>query len=1268
MACGKADCHQRAAPAAGYAGSRTAGHGAGRHRQRLLDPRCEGACGAESPRPQGQRRARIYGMLFGGYLEDMCPGCPIYGYDAQGMCAAQWYLGYGCDANFHQEIFTLFVTSILPALSDPSNAYNTQHKYVLVSLAEVKSIVLLTDIPNSEALLQHLFATFFDIVSGSSKASTGEQVSKDVEYHMTQILVTMVDEAQSLASHIVDVIIAQFLRASGPGANKGKAEALDDKQSTFMLKELPAAYNMARTICNSCPEKMARYISIYFNEVIMEVSMSSGAQKSNGHRRTSDAADSDEGEPAGPTEADLRELSKAHRLLRELWRASPPVLQNVIPQLEAELSAENVQLRLLATETLGDIISGIGAAGPPPPPLMDPAAYPPAKLDDYQASSASNILTTPVSPQSFRQTYPSVYQNFLGRKNDKSLIIRSGWTTAVGRILVTSAGGIGLSREDQSALAKGLAEKLNDADDKVRLAAVKAIGGFSFFDVMDKLALIGGVNKDGSALWSLADRARDRKHSVRVEAMTTLSRIWGVAAGEIAAGNEAVISALGDIPSKIFNVYYTNDLDLNVLLDHVMFEQLIPLNYPPTSKGKSSKAANGNSQASQGEGSTPFDADKIRTERILLVTRSLDAKSKKAFFALQARQSTYSNVLLAFLKHCEEYNGGVTNGGNAKEIKAKLDQVIKWLAALLPDPLRISHDLQKYAKLHDRRSYQLLRFAVASESDFKTVHNGIKEFSKRMKDSKEAPAGILETMLPIIYRSASLIYNRSHLPAIMQYSRSDENGLGATAHEVNREISEKMPQVFQSNVKELCKTLQEDAPSATKSNDMSSVETLRACAEFAKTRPGDLPRDRKFIQALLSYAIHGAPAKAAKYAVRILMAVSDKKEMHAKDLLDKTVRGWTYGEDNFLTKLATISQLSLEDPQITEDHNDEILDITIQKTLLKFHTAVRDTDRGWQPDSELDEESEAKCWALKILVNRLKTVDDPERAKEFGSPVYKLLNALISKEGELSKKNQTPKHHKSRLRLRAAQLILKLCRGKLFDELLTPAEFNQLAIVAQDKHANVRRRFIEKLQKYLVKNQLPNRYYTIVFLTAFEPELEFKNSIITWIRSRSKAFHDRKTHAMESIFPRLLSLLAHHPDYSTIPNELVDHARYILYYLITVSSEENLALIYKYAERVKQTRDAIDVDKSEHLYVLSDLAQSVIRAWEQKRGWNMQTWPAKVGLPIGLFLSLPSHEVAQEIAEKQFLPDEIEESLEKLVRQADRKKVCLTPKYHYNTI
>ena len=69
---------------------------------------------------------------------------------------------------------------------------------------------------------------------------------------------------------------------------------------------------------------------------------------------------------------------------------------------------------------------------------------------------------------------------------------------------------------------------------------------------------------------------------------------------------------------------------------------------------------------------------------------------------------------------------------------------------------------------------------------------------------------------------------------------------------------------------------------------------------------------------------------------------------------------------------------------------------------------------------------------------------------------------------------------------------------------------------------------------------------------------------------------------MESIFSRLLSLLAYHPDYppadldeATKLADLTDFARYILFYLSAVANERNLSLIFHVAQRVKQTRDGI---------------------------------------------------------------------------------------------
>ena len=99
------------------------------------------------------------------------------------------------------------------------------------------------------------------------------------------------------------------------------------------------------------------------------------------------------------------------------------------------------------------------------------------------------------------------------------------------------------------------------------------------------------------------------------------------------------------------------------MLDHVLYEQLLPLSYPPV-KAKSAKLANGYSQKAKesqtnGDAETDsIDPDKIRTERILLLIRDLDERAKKVFFAIQTRQTQLAKVMAAYLQRCEDYNVG----------------------------------------------------------------------------------------------------------------------------------------------------------------------------------------------------------------------------------------------------------------------------------------------------------------------------------------------------------------------------------------------------------------------------------------------------------------------------------------------------------------------------------------------------------------------------------------------------------------------------------
>lgn len=1146
---------------------------------------------------------------------------------------------------------------------NPSHAYNTQHKYVLASLADVKSILLINDVNNSEELLLELFSTFFDGISGSYKSSSGEQVAKDVEFHMTEVMVILIDESASLPPSVLDVVMAQFLRAAPRGGHKEKVDS-GGNQTTLLPKEEPEAYVMAKTVCNSCPDRMARYVGQYFSDVIMDVSGKGGHANGN---KDDDQSD-DETAPSGPSDADFKELRKAHQLMRELWRAAPTVLPNVIPQVDAELSADNIPLRLLATETLGDMISGIGAAGPPPSPVLDPAAYPPLKLgDEIPDHPAASILTTPISPLSFAQTHPQAFQNFVGRRNDKSPLIRAAWTAAVGYIVSTSAGGIGLSREDESVFITGLRDKLNDTDEKVRLAAVTAIETFSFRDIVLKLATLGGVTKEGSVLFTLADRCRDKKSSVRVEAMALLGKLWGVASSEIAAGQEAVISALSGIPSRIFNTFYANDLELNVLLERVVYECLVPLSFPPPPKSKTSKPSNGQS-TSQPTNESNYDQDRIRAERVLLLVKDMDANARKAFNALQARQPQFSRVLENLVRQCDAFNGGNPEG-DSDRIKQNLKRTAQYLGQFLPDPIKVEADLHNFANWHDRRSYQLIRFTVSPESDFKTMHRAIKELVKRVQGCPKPH--ILDTLLPLLYRSAYILFNKSHLSTFMDCVKSDKDSLGAAAQEITTEISQHNPDLFKTHVGQICKDLVDGAPKPDRTNDAAMVETLKACSSYSRKYPTELPNDRKFTQALTYYALFGEPAKCAKYAINVLMARKDDKSLvSATDLLQRATQDWSYGSSHFLNKIVAVAQLELLAPTVTVDANDEILDMALKKVLFQVRIEAKDSDPEWGPDAEMNEECWIKLWALKLVVNRVRGIQDPAEAKELAPPVFKLLRTLLKAQGELCKTQDTPKYHKTRLRLLAGQLLLKLCTTKHFEELLSPVDFNQLALLTQDSCANVRRLFVEKLQKYLVQNKLRARFYAMIFLTAFEPHAEFKSQIETWIRSRARFFRETKQSIMESTMGRLISILAHHPDFSPEAAELVDHARYLLFYISNVATEANFGMIFKYAERVKQTLDGIDPSKSERLYILSDLAQTLLRKWQERKNWSFQAFSNKIGLPVGLYTALPSHQAAQEIAEKQYLPEEIDEQLDDLLRSVDKKKVCreyheplLTPRH-----
>lgn len=1179
-----------------------------------------------------------------------------------------------------KDIFTVIISSILPALADPSNAYNAQHFYVLKSLTEYKSIILIADVDHAENLILPLVTACFDIVSGSSKHSGEIEVSKTVEFHLNNLLAVVIDEVD-VPQEVTDIIISQFLRIEPNGhqphtGKKKQSNPQDAKQGNLLLKEYPAAYNMAKFVCTTCTERMLSLISAYFANVIVDASSTTQVDRHPKHAGRG-------AQDLNPTEDDvegLADLSKAHRLVRELWRACPDVLVNVVPQIETELSSATVALRVLATETLGDLAAGVGLAGLPPSSPLDPSIYPLPSVNSQAPSQVHNALLAPKSPKPFAAVHSSAYANFLSRKQDKSPLVRAAWVAAVGRILITSAGGVSINETDQQHLLTSLAQMLGDSDESVRLATIRSISAFDYQKIIDCLGTNGGVSQEGSLLNLLAERCKDKKQPIREAATNLLAEIWGVASADIEAGNERVMSLLSEAPTRIFGIYYLNEPEIHVLLDKVLHEYLLPISFPPIkvqiSRTESQRQRAKDKEGSSQEGPT-IDPDAIRVRRMLTLVRGLNAKTRPVFFAIQNQQVQLSKAVDVLLKTCEQYNGGVMEE-NEEKVKADLSKYIDFFAKLFPDPPKFAADLWKFAKVHDRRNYQLIRFATGPQNDYRTVTKAIKELTKRISTGPTSTQSLLDTLTPLLYRVSLLIYNRSHVPAIMEIAHSDESGLAEVANEALREISSRNPEVLKTHILDLCRDLEDNAPSSSRHEESSAADSLKACAAFARRYPSEIPKERRFLTSLTQYALFSTSPRAAKHAVSVVLVVAEKKEMYAKEILQKALKDCKFASPYFLSRLAAIAQICLLAPTAANAESERIVKLAVADILPKNLT--RPSVDVSSPDG-IENETRAKELALKMMVNRCRSEDEKADPVEFGkiaSPLFTVLMRLINDDGEITPTKDTPITQKHRLKLTAARFILKLCRHqRKCEELVTPTMFISMASIVLNPPNSVRVGFVNQLKKYLGQNKLNYRWFTILFLLAFEPDEELKTNTVTWLKSRVQFYtrlqqqskiQERRgpQNVMESVFARLLSLLAHHPDYpergtETFDVDLLDFSKYICFYLSAVATEENLSLIFHISQRVKQARDAVTDtnDMSERLYVLSDLAQATIRNWADNvspqtphaRGTNLlQTWPGKVSLPTTLFKPLPNHEIAQEIAENNFLPEDVSDGLEKLVR------------------
>ncbi|KAG6332171.1 hypothetical protein ID866_6918 [Astraeus odoratus] len=1031
-------------------------------------------------------------------------------------CLADILRLYAPDAPYTQselrDIFQFFFRQLSAGLQGTDSTYYNEYFHLLESLSTVKSVVLVCDLPNAEELMIEVFRNFFALVR--------RDLAKKIELFIADILIALIDECQSLPSEVLEIIMAQFM----------------DKNARM---DQPA-YRLAVQICNTTSDKLQRHVCQYFTDII--VTNSRDLESDN----------------------DFEEIRAAHELVKQLARSCPSLLHSVIPQLEEELRVEEVQVRLIVTQTLGEMFGGKGGA---------------------------DLI----------RKYPTTWNVWLMRKGDKAPAVRLKLVESTKELLLNLP-------EHREAIEGKLAS--SDLNILIRAAVCRVYSQLDYETALHHIS-------EGQ-LRAVAGRGMDKKHTVRVEALTAIGKLYSLAYPEIENGDPSAIRHFSWIPNEVLHIASMTS-ESKAAAEQVIADYILPL---PSLSNSASASASVSKNA---------EVDEVAwTDRLLNTMRYLDDTAINTILSMSAVKTSRPTPYEHFLQACIQNNGGVIDE-NEEAVKQRLNNVIRLLSRQFPDPHKAAEDLQAFAGANENRLYKLLKTCMDPQSDLKGIVKTSNEFLRRIEQSHDS---ILSTMSIFLRRSVLRIVNQSSIsPLIKRLHKSSSTIPSLTTKHVYHlltYISKHCPTLYKAHVSELTKAIADE-------KNTTLVEVgMQALAAVVRTDESLAAFDKRTMERVIRSAL-SKNARIAKFASRLL-AFLKGCEGECSEIIESITEKLPDAEPELLVAHTTVLvQIVRFRSGAFEHKSDAVMAFLVKKLLM---TSSQDdpedmeVDNDWVEDDVMPPILRARILALKVCRHRCLAHAFRSNAAELATPALKLFTTLLQHSGSFSPNAPDSLSAKSHMRLQAAISLLHLSTIETYAAMIN-VNFVWLAITVQDPCYHVRMNFLTKLISLLSLRKLPPRFNAILFLTVHDPEADIRSRATAYISfvNRTLSPAARVEH-LEVIFIRLLYLLAHHPDFATAHENLQDMAKYVEFYLDQIASSENISLLYHLAMKAKT-----------HLYTMSELAQELIKARSQSRSWTLQSYPGKVKLPSDIFRSLPNPEAAAKIMKTVYLPQETVEWL-----------------------
>lgn len=1074
-------------------------------------------------------------------------------------------------------------------LADPNNPYFQQQCYLLKRLAEVRSIILITDIKDSEELIESVFNVFYDL--------SNKEFPTRLEPLISDILSEVMAEAEVVPHNVLKLILDKLLSHSST-----------DSMITPRAKISNPGFNFSVSICEANLDRMSRQVAQYFSEMLYE---SSGQIDNTNDKVNSIRA--------------LEGLKKIHKLSIQIWNYVPGLLNSVMGLIDDELNADDETIRSLATETIGQMIG------------------------------------CPAASHNFILTFKDTWVNWLKKTLDVSSTVRSKWIEQLPLIFNNQHNA---TSEVATELCNGLNKCLLDVDEKVRLFSCISIEKVPF----EKFTRI--CNKE--IMTTLFQLIRERNPDIRNQAIKVLSNHCNQYFNAVEKNEKIDFGGKGkeesdeleqeifqQIPNQLLSLIYINQKDITSSVDLCLFEKLLPF-----------------------ENNTV-----LRANRLCQFFSTLDEKSKKSFFAINQRQQQYSNALKSFVELCEQYgkvgslNEADSSGMGSQVILSKLEKTIKWFCVSIPDGFNAFSCFERFYKLKNFRFLHLMKLCISPESDFGTVKNSMKELLTKLTNPKYlrledernniSTSDMVSCFKLLLYRSSMIFYNKSNIIELINYSKGETHEWNSISDEILTNVSAIIPDVFKNQVSNLIELIQD--------NDTRTIprgNCLKTVYRFIKKYPDLYPKDNSFSETLETLCVKGSPYE-AKYALK-LIEFSLRKELYCSELVDK-VYPIDIKKTNLATSLTTIAQLFVVDPLVIENVASDLTTALIKEILLVNDSSLAKTENeeeNFLPSySDLQRDNGEypklleKLCVLDIFTNRLRAFSEHEMSKEeiseVAKPIIKLFVTIISNGGEIVKDIETPKLYQLHLRLKAGLCLLKLAKFKSYNDYFTTDVLNRLVYLVQDQNPNIRNVFLAKLQKYLSKYLIPEKFLSLVYFMNNDPDKEIYFTVKTWIKSMHKRLEAKQDIKLEKSLIRLIHLISHNASFTTkIEAEPLEAYKFALetfvFYMNNIIKSDNISLLYYVASRVKQFRDGL-INQSlyetqpfpqevNNLYCCAELCQLIVKEFSVAKNWPILSWPGKIQLPNDLFNPMMSTNEAQTIISKVYIPDEIQAELRNLMR------------------